>query len=117
MGCHLLKICLVRTHSHLINVASVPVLRNIALGALQTFKKLWLKITVEQLLPQLERSARILKNLSGFNTGNLIKEPATARIHEHQVSLEFQKLEGRNPLWLIQFVNGMLSHEPLNTLR
>ena len=49
------------------------------------------------------RAGGVLNDLSRFDPGELVEEPAAARVHQHRVTLHFQQFECDDLFVLAQF--------------
>src|SRR5574337_1758979 len=103
-------------HEPLIDAAAIAVLREVALGLLESVQKRSLIRLAKEFLGQLNDTPGVLDDLHCLNPRKLVEEPATARIHEHRMPLEFQELERRDLLGLAQFPSGVPVQEPLDAL-
>lgn len=72
--------------------------RNIAFGLGENVQKIGLDGDVKGRLRKLHGAGCVQQILDGFDAGNIVKKPRTARVHEHEVPLHFQKLEDAGDL-------------------
>src|SRR6185312_12622229 len=61
--------------------------------------------------------AGVLDDLHGFNSGNLVEEPATAGVHEHGMALEFKQFERSDPLPVRQLAGGIRGEKAIEVFR
>ncbi len=84
----------------LVDRSAIALFWNIALGLRQQVQKRCGHIFGEKLPGQLQSPAGILNYLDSFYSGNLVKEPSTAGVHQHQVALQFEQLQPADDFFL-----------------
>ena len=65
----------------------------------------------EQLLRKLHDASGILDHLNGLDAGQLVEEPAAARVHQHRVPLQLQQLPDFHLLGFVQLAFAMALQE------
>jgi len=79
-------------------------------------KEVLLDLIIEEDPVQLDRPSCVSEDLKGLDSSQVIEEPAAARIHEHGVALELQKLQRLNRFVLIQGPPRLAFQEFLDVL-
>ena len=69
------------------------------------------EIIIQQTRSQLDGACGVLNDLDSFDSGNLVEEPATAGIHQHQVALQLEQLEASNGFHRRKPAAGLRRHE------
>ncbi len=108
MGANLLQIDHGGLDEFLIDAAAVSVFGNIAFRSLEKFQKTEFQRVSEGLLSQLEGTTSVLDDLDRLNTREFIEKPSTTGIHEHSISLHFQKLQYCYFLSFVERPDGVL---------
>ena len=80
-------------HIALVDRPSVALFGKIAAGLRQQVEKWRGQVLGEQLSGQLQGAAGILNDLHRFDSGELVKEPSAAGVHQHQIALQFKQLQ------------------------
>ncbi len=80
-------------HIALVNGSAIALFGKVAPGLRQQVEKGRGQILREQLPGQLQGAARVLNHLNRLDSGKLVKKPATAGVHQHQITLQFKQLE------------------------
>src|SRR6185295_15313837 len=87
----------------LVDAATVAGFGNVALRPGERFQKRRLEIDVRKELPrELQSPAGVLEDLAGLDAGDVVEEPAAARVHELRVPLQLEQLEGPDALGFLQ---------------
>ena len=84
---------------------------NIALGQRQFFQEFRLDRPLKKFVGQVNGAACILDYLHRLDAGKFIKEPAATGVHEHGVTLKFQKLQCSDNLGFVKRANRVLLKE------
>ncbi len=87
-------------HEFFINTPSVFDRFDIAFGKRQMLQKIPLIICTAHFAREVDGPRGVLKDLYGFEAGKFREKPAAACVHEHEVALHLQKLEGYRDLLL-----------------
>ena len=100
MSCDLLQPDNRRLYAFAIDLGPILMLREVALGESKALQKLSFNLRFclrfEEVMRQLDYPPGILDDLNGFNSGDFVKKPATTRVHEHQVPLQFEQTQSAN---------------------
>jgi hypothetical protein len=67
---------------------------NIAGGSSEASQKVLLQLDTSNLTGKFQGTGSVAENLNPFWTGNFLKEPAAASVHQQGVTLHFQKAQG-----------------------
>src|SRR5690606_11669626 len=86
---HALQVCLRRNYILTIHLFTIAQRRHIAWSFFHSAQELFLKVSFAYLTYQLHSTTGILHDLSCLYTGEIIKEPSAAGIHQHLITLNF----------------------------
>ena len=117
MRCHFRQIDNRGLDPLLVNLGAVSILRNIAFCLGELLHEFGLDLALKKLAREMHDAARVLNHLNGLDTGDLIKKPAAAGVHQHRVPLHLQQLK-RSDLFLRTEIMGcVLVQETLHVIR
>src|SRR5262249_58317307 len=77
----------------------------------------FLERSAEELFGELDGAAGVTEDLHGFDSGEVIEEPAAARLHEHRVALHLEELHGVDALFGGERPGAVLREEAVQDLR
>src|ERR1700736_3460179 len=75
------------------DAARVSPLGDVALGRFEPIQKRLEKLDPEGVFDDLNRAPGVSQDLVSSEPSDVVEEPATARVHEHRVTLQVQKLD------------------------
>src|SRR5205085_6760736 len=82
-----------RFHFQLVNLPRIAVLRQVAPGRGDTAQELQFHAAAGNFFGELDGARGVVQDLHGLDAGDVVEEPAAARVHEHGVALHLQQFE------------------------
>jgi hypothetical protein len=113
VGDHLGQIDPARGHQAAPHRAAVADRRIVGAGRGQAIDEADLELLAAQGLAQLARARRVGEDLHGLDPGQIVEEPAAARVHRHGVATELHELEGADPAGSGQRPAAVAGQEPI----
>src|SRR6267378_3160056 len=111
MRCHPLDIHKRGFYPLLEDLRTISILRNIALRQREVLQEFGLEDLVATFFRQLQSASSVVNHLHGFQTGEFIEKPPTARVHEQSMPLDLKKLQSGDLPLGTQGSNGMLGEK------